>query len=381
MRLPTLIAEEEEESPPRLQSVGERFQLLSPIAEPPPSPQVLPRSPSLDSPAVEVVVSELGQSARVIELEVPDDEDDFEFTAETNLEATGYRFAYEAETEIKRSRMLWPDTDFSREVLERALHFCAAHAAHADTPCFADFLLPRTYHAILEFLFYSQNRFPSPAHLLRMDSFIPSAFDDPPTPPSPIRIPSPIVDSPIEYEHAEPEAIAPVVVPAKPLKAATVPRKTLGPKSVNRMVAALSQSASSSVQPHKEDSPFTALPPRLSSKWRGMRGKVASKSPKKVVDTGFLGDSATTRRQGQFNAAMRRLEGVGAPSEQRSDEETDDTGVLEAKGEATEDLTFSKYVFVYCLCVPVSLTRVSRTPRLSTSRPRVRRRTVLSSLR
>ncbi|GAA5995655.1 uncharacterized protein JCM10292_005305 [Rhodotorula paludigena] len=319
--LPILIAEEEEGSPPRLQSVGGRFQLLSPVAEPP-SPQVLPRSPSLDSQAVEVVLSELGQSAHVIELEVPDDEDDFEFTAETNLEATGCRFAYEAETEIKRSRVLWPDTDFSREVLEH-------------------FLLPRTYHAILEFLFYSQNRFPSPAHL-HMDSLIPSAFDDPPTPPSPIRIPSPIVDSPIEYEHAEPEAIAPFVVPAKPLKAATVPRKTLGPKSVNRMAAALSQSASSSVQPHKEDSPFTALPPRLSSKWRGMRGKVVSKSPKKVVDTGFLGDSATTRRQGQFNAAMRRLEGVGAPSEQRSDEETDDTGVLEAKGEATEELTFSK---------------------------------------
>lgn len=55
----------------------------------------------------------------------------------------------------------------------------------------------------------------------------------------------------------------------------------------------------------------------------------------------FLGDKVTRRRQGQFDAAMRRLEGCGAPEEQRSGGETDDTGVLEAEGEATGELSFS----------------------------------------
>jgi len=125
-----------------------------------------------------------------------------------------------------------------------------------------------------------------------------------------------------------------------------VRRKPLGAKAVNRQVAELSKSTSSpSKQPKEDLSPFTALPPRLSSKLRGLRGAkaVPDESPKKV-DTGFLGDNATRRRQGQFNAAMRKLEGVGVPAEQRSDEETDDTGVLEAKGEATEELSFTKCV-------------------------------------
>lgn len=197
----------------------------------------------------------------------------------------------------------------------------------------ADWIIPRTYHAILEFIFYSQTRFPSPPHLVRLSSWVPLAFDDPPTPPSPIRIPPPIVDSPAE--------VVDVVLASR---AAPVRRKPLVVKSGNR-VAELSQSTSSPSKRPKEDlSPFTALPPRLSSKLRGVRGKpLPTKSPKKV-DTAFLGDNATRRRQGQFNAAMRRLEGVGVPTEQRSDEETDDTGVLEAKGEATEELSFTKCV-------------------------------------
>lgn len=79
-------------------------------------------------------------------------------------------------------------------------------------------------------------------------------------------------------------------------------------------------------------SPFTALPPRL---------KMRRPSGLSKCDTNFLGDKVTRRRQGQFDAAMRRLEGCGAPEEQRSGGETDDTGVLEAEGEATGELTFS----------------------------------------
>jgi hypothetical protein len=209
----------------------------------------------------------------------------------------------------------------------------------ADSASVADFILPRTYHAILEFLFFSQSRWPSPPHLLRMTSFVPPAYDDPPTPPSPIVIPPPIVDSPPAPQNVV------LVSKARPVR-----RKVLSEKPVNQQVALLSRSTSSpSKKPKDEQSPFTALPPRLSAKLRGARGKLSSESPKRV-DTGFLGDNATKRRQGQFNAAMRRLEGIGAPAEQRSDSETDDTGVLEAQGEATDELTFTKSVLAFPGC-------------------------------
>ncbi|BGP50980.1 hypothetical protein JCM10450v2_006906 [Rhodotorula kratochvilovae] len=328
---------EEAESPTQVnERVRQFLQPLSPIQEPP-SPQSVPRGPFDDSPSVRIELAEAEHfsTARVIEL---DTHEDFDFTAETNPELTSryFSFSYEAETELKRSVAMWPDTDYSREVI-------------------AHWLLPRTYHAILEFIFYSQTRFPSPPHLLRMTSFVPLAYDDPPTPPSPIRIPPPIIDSPLAMID---------LVSSTPPSPEPVRRRPLAAKPLNRQVAELSQSTSSpSKQPKEDLSPFTALPPRLSSKLRGLRAKMGSKSPKKAVDTAFLGEKATKRRQGQFEAAMRRLEGVGLPTEQRSDEETDDTGVLEAKGEATEELTFTK------------------TPRLSTSRPKVRRKTALSTLR
>lgn len=189
-----------------------------------------------------------------------------------------------------------------------------------------------------------------------MTSFVAPAYDDPPTPPSPIVIPPPIVDSP-----AAPQEVV-LVSKARPVR-----RKVLAEKPVNRQVSILSQSTSSpSKQPKDERSPFTALPPRLSAKLRGARDKLSSKSPKRV-DIGFLGDNATKRRQGQFNAAMRRLEGIGAPAEQRSDSETDDTGVLEACGEATDELTFSKCVSrspapsAVADCCPFAERRASRS--------------------
>ncbi|GAA5866225.1 hypothetical protein JCM8547_007209 [Rhodosporidiobolus lusitaniae] len=330
------------------------LQPLSPIPQEPPSPQQFPLSPYSELPSVEIVFSPVIDNGieRLVELEADEEnEDDFEFTAETNPELTRQyaQYSYEADMEIKRSRTIWPDTDASREALSR-------------------FDAPRTYHAILEFLFYSQNRFPSPPHLIRLGSFVPLAFDDPPTPPtppSPVRIPSPIVDSSFETRDL---AVLVSASPSPPRRKPAPPaRRPLAAKPVNKQISALSQSTSSPSKAPKDDlSPFTALPPRLGSKLRAVRAKMESKSPKKkVVDTSFFGSKVSTRRQEQLDAAMRRLEGTGKPSEQRSDSESDFTGVLEAAGEATDEFTFTKV----------------KTPRLSTQRPRVRRKTALSTLR
>ncbi|GAA5928875.1 hypothetical protein JCM1841_001281 [Sporobolomyces salmonicolor] len=332
-----------------------QFQPLSPIQEPS-SPcineaiSVPPIQLETNLFAVDFVLPPLQYPAdSAVQVDDEESEDDVEFTAETNLEVTHkyVHLTYEAETDIRRSQTLWPDTDASLEAV-------------------ASFDAPKTYFAILDFLFASQNRYPTPPHLIRLTSFVPLAFADPPTslsPIAPVEIPAPIVDSPdlviADMLTATPPSPEPLPLP--PRKPAPCMRRPLAAKPVNPQVAALSWSTSS---PKKEDalSPFTALPPRLGARLRGIRAKI-SPTKKKLVDTHFLGDSATRRRQSQFNAAMRMLEGTGKPEEQRSDEDTDDTGVLEAKGEATDEFTFTK------------------TPRLTTSRPRVRRKTALSSLR
>lgn len=120
----SIIVEEAESpsSPSRPVSVELRayLQPLSPIQEPP-SPQTVPHGPLDDSPSVRIELPEVDHlsAARIIDLE-PHDE--FDFTAETNPELTSryFSFTYEAETELKRSPALWPDTDYSREVLARA---------------------------------------------------------------------------------------------------------------------------------------------------------------------------------------------------------------------------------------------------------------------
>lgn len=133
-------------------------------------------------------------------------------------------------------------------------------------------------------------------------------------------------------------AAAPLIDFAKSAKPAGRPLRTaLLEKSVNAPTASgAAPYKATRLASHggekKVPSPFTALPPRL----RMRRPAGMSK-----CDTGFLGDKVTRRRQGQFDAAMRRLEGCGAPDEQRSGGETDDTGVLEAEGEATQELSFS----------------------------------------
>ncbi|GAA5838012.1 hypothetical protein JCM11251_006823 [Rhodosporidiobolus azoricus] len=342
------------------------LQPLSPIVEPDgsvplsPSPQKVPASPYTEPPSVTIHLSShaTGEEGRVVELdadagmeEASDPEEgeaEFEFTAETALETTRAHvyLRYEADMEVKRSQARWPDTDASREAV-------------------AFFNAPRTYHAKLEFLFYSQSRWPSPPHLLRFNSFVPPLYDDPPTPPSPIRIPSPIVDSSFETDWRDLIlSRSPSPAPPPRRRPAPPPRRVLGEKLINQQVAALSSSTSSpSKAPKKDHSPFTALPPRLGSKLRAVRAKMSSSSaasglelstsPKpKKVDTSFLGSRVSSRRQEQLEAAMRRLEGTGKPSEQRSDGEStsDFTAVLEAvleaagDGELTGELKFSKFV-------------------------------------
>lgn len=94
-----------------------------------PSPQPTPFGPLDDSSiAFEVLVAPPEvPSGRIVKLE-PDEsllmsvrDEDFDLTAETNPEVTRQHasFAYEAETEVNRSRIVWPDTDYSREVIAR----------------------------------------------------------------------------------------------------------------------------------------------------------------------------------------------------------------------------------------------------------------------
>ncbi|GAA6063061.1 hypothetical protein JCM10212_003006 [Sporobolomyces blumeae] len=348
--LQSVIVEKNETSPRRShhETTGHDLGPLSPIAEPPsPLPSAtLQRFEVPSSTAYTVEPKDLDEA--YADVLASDEEDDYDFTAANDPEVTRkyVHLTYEAETEIHRSQTIWPDTDASREAL-------------------ALFDAPKTYYAILDFLFNSQNQFPSPPQLFRLPSFVPVAFADPPTPPSPIVIPAPLEDD----EHGNelmtiaPPSPEPVVVvalsPLRPKKPVRPARNPLRAKSVNvnPQVAALSQST----KQEETLSPFTALPPRLGTKLRGLRSQMSP--TKKRVDTAFLGDAASRRRQRQFNAAARMLEGTGRPSEQRSDEDTDDTGVLEARGEATDEFTLSK------------------TPRLSTSRPRVRPKTVISTLR
>lgn len=83
-------------------------------------------------------------------------------------------------------------------------------------------------------------------------------------------------------------------------------------------------------------SPFTALPPKLGLKLRRLK---ASGSPtKKKVDVSFLGTTASQRRKDQFDAARRKLEGVGAAEEQRSDDEESDDGFKDSEETCLESV-------------------------------------------
>ncbi|GAA5984790.1 hypothetical protein JCM10908_003505 [Rhodotorula pacifica] len=283
------------------------------------SPQSVPYGPFNQSAVVADPQS--WSSARIVELDLENQDE---------LDRIYCAFVYEADMELKR------------------------------------FVVPRTYFNILDFLFASQTRFPTPPHL-HLSSFVAAAFDDPPTPsvsiaadsiaPSPAAEGHQKLELPVEYGRDDEQVgLAAFEDAGQTLKPAARPlRKPLLVKSVNAHPSAPTMRALASVSAEtKALSPFTALPPRLK-----MRLREAS-----TCSTHFFGNKKLSRRrQGQVDAAMRKLEGIGAPDEQHSGGETDDTGALEAQGEATEDLSFSG------------------SPLTASVRPRVRPRAVLSMMR
>ena len=202
-----------------------------------------------------------------------------------------------------------------------------------DTP--AGFLAPRTYFGILRFLRSSLRRFPSPSNRGRPAPIAADSVNSR-TSTSQVLLKSDAVQT--RRSDGAKSTAAPLIDVGELSKPAGQPLRTaLLEKSINAPTASGAALHKAVRLPshggeEKAPSPFTARPPRL---------RMRRPSGMSYCDTNFLGDKVTRRRQGQFDAAMRRLEGCGAPEEQRSGGETDDTGVLEAEGEATQELSFS----------------------------------------
>ena len=202
---------------------------------------------------------------------------------------------------------------------------------------------------ILDFIFDSQRRFRSrfatstsqPTPISRSSFLLPPNFPDVPVDvsPSPTPVPSPFV------------------------------RPILGSKSSNVKHPVFAQ-----LQPKPlEPSPFTALPPKLSTKFKNLRAKssnlkaltVDSPSPKtKSVDVEFLGGigGVSKRRMEQFDAARMKLEGNVTPIDRREESVDEDERDLVGKGTGHSGSTFA------------------RTPKFATKN-RGQRRAGISSLR
>ncbi|KAM0786974.1 hypothetical protein ACM66B_002392 [Microbotryomycetes sp. NB124-2] len=263
-------------------------------------------------------------------------------------------FDSEAKDEIRQSRWKWPDTEWSKEAV-------------------AHFLIPTRVRDILVFILDSQTRFrsclPPQSHASLLGSRSPSIFPaHAPSPPTPL-----VSDTSMQTEETIFNHFVSPTKFAKPSK--PVNRRVLAAKSAN-----LSQTAS---QATKGDgsSPFTALPPKLGlrSKLRSStvassaesidatasRATVSPSKRKSGVDTAFLGDlGVSKRRKDQFDAARRKLDGVGSASEQQSEDDTiefDKVKKSEATGTGSE--TFKK------------------TPRVANARTKFKRRQALSMIR
>ncbi|KAM0751245.1 hypothetical protein T439DRAFT_347790 [Meredithblackwellia eburnea MCA 4105] len=282
-----------------------------------------------------------------------DFDDDYDEKDDSFLIRTLVHLSYEADMEIRRSLSMYPDTDASREAM-------------------AHFVVPSDYIGILDFLLDSQHRFKSAkdakashapsTHPFYYDQYATSIYPepdsfpvDPTTPPTPPLLPDTISNDD-EFSPAELTSLSP---PSEQAQVQPHPvslishRRPLGEKPVNRKIAALADSTSN---PRKEEeevlSPFTALPPKISGKLRGLKAKLGSspspnkkKKKKNTVDVTFLGAAKPTkRRQTQWDVSLSRLEGEGDPAEQRSDDEStcDLTGVLEGSGEGKAFPTFYK---------------------------------------
>ena len=199
-----------------------------------------------------------------------------------------------------------------------------------------DFQHSMSTHDMLQFLFDSQNRFRSLAPLGSYGSL--SGYPSPDIYPAhALSPPTPLVSSDgsnAKSDYGPVEISPPSPSPVPVLKAPR--RMPFGSKPVNRQLV-LTKSTSS---PQKEESalsPFTALPPKL-----GLRSKLTSSSPTKKVDLSFLGSAkpVSQRRKDALDAARRKLEGLSAEQDDGGSG-SEDTGVLEAKGEG-DSLGFAK---------------------------------------
>lgn len=203
--------------------------------------------------------------------------------------------------------------------------------------------------AILDFIFDSQRRFRS--------RFATSPPQPTPVSRSSFLRPSPLPDVPVD--------VSPSPTPVAPFA-----RPILGSKSNNVKHPVFAQLQAKPLEP----SPFTALPPKLATRFKNLRAKpsnlkaliVESPSPKKkTVDVEFLGGKSgvSKRRMEQFDAARMKLEGNVTPIEQRqrSDEDEEESDLV-GRGVGDSGSSFA------------------RTPKFSTKN-RGQRRAGVSSLR
>lgn len=200
---------------------------------------------------------------------------------------------------------------------------------------------PEGVYEILQFLFDSQDRFRSIAHLY--SNFASTFFDT--------KISTDVTDLstqtsvPVNLSPVKPKRTKkdkPELVPAPPATRLPFADK---PRIVNHQRNKPISISVDSLLFNKKDllSPFTALPPklamsklrsRLSSPSKSLNNStlMEAASGKENVSS-FLGPlAATKRRQDQFAASLRKLEGVGTAEEQRSDEGESDDSELIARG-------------------------------------------------
>lgn len=221
----------------------------------------------------------------------------------------------------------------------------------------SEFEPPQGVYEILQFLFDSQDRFRSIAHL--SSSFASTFFDAklstdlyPSSQPS---VAAPIKPVKTKKDTSMNEAVP----PSSLLPSIRVPFAPK-PRVINHQRNKPISISVDSLSLVEKDllSPFTALPPKLSINKLRSRLSSPSKSSSnsnsmeaangKENVSSFLGPlAATKRRQDQFAASLRKLEGVGTAEEQRSDEGESDDDRLVARGSLGGlGAGFKKYVYL-----------------------------------
>ncbi|KDE02764.1 hypothetical protein MVLG_06710 [Microbotryum lychnidis-dioicae p1A1 Lamole] len=279
-------------------------------------------------------------------------------------------YIYEAEDELRRSRSRWIDTDRSRDAM-------------------TNFKLPIGMQAIFDFLHASRIRYRAGTDRYSRTSSMLDSTPSPSISPSDAKNTSPIL-SPGFDEISSPEKIVEKgdqmefdtnsSLRNKTIKVTTMTTTTTTTKMTRKPVPVFAVLRDSVKGEIEDRSPFTALPPRLALRKRrqsvlsqavdisflnGQLKELAQKSGK-VVERREEDDedyATITTRQDQFDLTRRKLEGIKEVGKLRVKKEQ---VILEAQGLVDQN----------------GVDLFPKTPRLSTSRPRVRaRKTVLSSLR